>query len=121
MIDIRLYLDDILTSIRSVQDYTDSLSEEEFAKDRKTFEAVAFNLQIIGEASKQIPEDYRAAYPQIDRKKVVGLRNVITHAYFSLSESVILDIAQNKLDDLADCITQMEKQMESEMNSKVNE
>lgn len=116
--DIRLYLDDILSSIQSVQKYTAHLNQKDFLADRKTFEAVAFNLQIIGEAAKQIPERYRQEYPQINWKKVVGLRNIIVHTYFSLSETVIWDISQNKLGDLSDCISQMQEQIDREISGE---
>jgi uncharacterized protein with HEPN domain len=61
--DYRVFLDDILEATRKVLEYTEGLSDEQFFGDRKTVEAVVWNLQIIGEATKNIPEGYVPATP----------------------------------------------------------
>jgi uncharacterized protein with HEPN domain len=53
--DLRLYLDDIWEAIRAIREYTDGLSFESFAADRKTIDAVVRNLEVIGEAAKNLP------------------------------------------------------------------
>jgi uncharacterized protein with HEPN domain len=112
--DPLLYTDDILSSIAKIQRYTAGIDKETFFKDEKTFEAAVFNLQIIGEAAGKIPEKYRQTYSQIEWKKVVGLRNIIVHAYFSLSDEVIWTVIQEKLTDLRDCILLLQNDLEQE-------
>jgi uncharacterized protein with HEPN domain len=102
--DLSLYLDDIISSIDKILDYTASMTQEIFVNEDRTFEATVFNLQIIGEASKQIPDEYRNRYPEIPWKEVVGLRNIIVHTYFRLSNDVIWNIIQNELTELRRCI-----------------
>jgi uncharacterized protein with HEPN domain len=95
--DYRVFLDDILEATRKVLEYTEGLSDEQFFGDRKTVEAVVWNLQIIGEASKSIPEEIRSRYPDIPWRDMAGLRDVIVHQYFGLKLDVIWKVIKNDL------------------------
>ncbi|MGM3305802.1 HepT-like ribonuclease domain-containing protein [Anabaena sp. WFMT] len=55
------------------------------------------NLQIIGEAIKQVPTEIRNRYPTVEWRKIAGLRDILAHAYFSLENETIWDIVQNKV------------------------
>ena len=61
--DFRLYLDDILDAIHQVRSYVEGQDEEAFAVDRKTQDAVIRNLEIIGEAAGNLPEEIQKAAP----------------------------------------------------------
>lgn len=102
-----LYLDDILNSIGKIERYTANLTRESFTADERTFDAVAYNLQMIGEAVKNIPDDLRDRYPQIEWRKIAGLRDILAHAYFSIDDEIIWDIVQTKLIGLRECIIAM--------------
>ncbi len=95
--DYKVYLEDILQAIEKIRGYTAGLSFASFQSDSKTFDAVVRNLEIIGEATKNIPERVRDTNPQIEWKKVAGLRNILTHEYFGVDAEIIWDIIQNKL------------------------
>jgi uncharacterized protein with HEPN domain len=93
-------LEDILEAIRRVREYSQSLSEPEFLKDLKTQDAVIRNLQIIGEAAKGLPEEIRSKHSEIDWRRIVGLRDIITHRYFGIDFEIIWDVVKGKLDAL---------------------
>jgi uncharacterized protein with HEPN domain len=93
-------LDDILDAIENIQDYMVGLNFSAFQKDRKTQDAVVRNLEIIGEAASRLPNPYRAATPEIDWRKITGLRNILIHEYYGVSLPIIWDIIQNKLTPL---------------------
>ena len=105
--NLRLYLSDILTSISKIKRYTAGMSYEQLIADELTFDAVVHNLQIIGEAVKNIPSEIRDRYPQVEWRKMAGLRDVIAHAYFTIDDQIVWDIVQNKLDDLHQKIQQI--------------
>ena len=75
----RLYVEDILESIELIKKYTEHMEFVDFRQDRKTIDAVVRNFEIIGEASKFIPEEIRRKHPEIDWRGGVGLRNRIAH------------------------------------------
>ncbi len=99
-----LYLDDILSSIEKIERYTANMNLDSFTADERTVDAVSLNLQIIGEAVKKMPSELRDRYPQIEWRKIAGLRDAIAHAYFSIDDEIIWDIVQTKLTDLRDCV-----------------
>jgi len=70
-------------------------------KDGKTFDAVVRNLEIIGEASKNIPKTIRVRYSEIEWAEIAGMRDVIIHRYFGLNVEVVWDVLQNELPKLA--------------------
>jgi uncharacterized protein with HEPN domain len=98
--DHRLYLDDILEAIGNIREYVKGMDYDAFARDKKTQDAVARSLEIIGEAAGRLPEPVRSAAPEIEWRKIMSLRNILAHAYFGVSLPVVWDVVQNKLQAL---------------------
>jgi uncharacterized protein with HEPN domain len=86
---LELYLEDIIGAIRKICSYTIALNFEEFCADERTIDAVIRNLIVIGEAVKNIPEDSRKMEPEIEWRKIAGLRDFAAHAYFSVSNQIV--------------------------------
>ncbi len=87
--DPRLYLDDILEAVARILEYTSSMDYETFSRDIKTQDAVVRNLEIIGEAAARLPESITQTAHEIEWRKIVGLRNILTHEYFGVSLPII--------------------------------
>lgn len=83
-----------------MEEFTAGLSYQDFCGDRKTFDAVARNLEIIGEASKKLPDDIRAKYPAVQWKKMASLRDILAHEYFRVNSEILWDIVKSKLPEL---------------------
>lgn len=83
--DIITFLEDILTAIDDIVAFTATLDLEDFKQDRKTIYAVTRALEIMGEATKNIPEEIRRAYPQIPWRQIAGMRDKLIHSYFSVN------------------------------------
>ena len=101
---LRLYCDDVLISCDKILRYTQGLDYNSFFADELRFDGVIRNLQVIGEAVKQIPPDIRDKYSQIEWRKISGLRDILVHAYFSLENETIWDIIQTKIIPLKSAI-----------------
>jgi uncharacterized protein with HEPN domain len=95
--DYRVYLEDMLVAAQKVEKYTAGLSLEILSGDEKTVDAVVRNLEIIGEAAKQVPGDIRTANPEVDWARICGLRDVLIHQYFGIDIVIVWDIVQNKI------------------------
>jgi len=98
--DYKVFLEEILEAIRKIREYTDGFSLQAFTADSKTFDAVIRNLEIIGEAAKQIPEDVRAHSPEVEWRRIGRLRDLLIHHYFGIDAQIIWDIIQNMLGPL---------------------
>ena len=105
--DYRLFLDDIKTACEKILRYTRNMTFEQFTVDVKTFDAVVRNLEIIGEASKNIPEEVRQQHPEIDWRKMAGLRDIVAHEYFGIDEEVLWDIVESRIADLLERVREM--------------
>lgn len=79
--EVHLILLDMVEAIAKVERYTAGLDFERFANDELIVDAVIRNLEVIGEAARQIPEPLRLQYTEIDWRRVIGLRNIVIHKY----------------------------------------
>ena len=66
---------------------------EQFAADERTRDAVARNLEILGEAAKKVPDDVRKLLPAIDWREACAFRDVLAHAYFGIDERIVLRLS----------------------------
>ncbi|OHD57465.1 MAG: nucleotidyltransferase [Spirochaetes bacterium GWF1_51_8] len=90
-------IDDILKSAEKIVKLVEYSSFERFQDDWKGYDAVLRNLEIIGEAVKNLPQEYKDVHPEIEWRKIAGLRDVIIHRYFGIDDFIIWDIVTNKI------------------------
>jgi uncharacterized protein with HEPN domain len=67
-----------------ILDYAEGMDILEFKQSHITVDAVVRNFEIIGEASKNLPDQIKEKYPEIPWRKMYGLRNLISHEYFGV-------------------------------------
>ena len=109
MRDYKLYLDDILQAIRKIEKYTKSLNANKLKKEDLVVDGVVRNLEIIGEATKNIPQDIKKKHLDIEWRKIAGLRDILAHEYFGIDLEILWDIVKNKLPELKKKVTQLLK------------
>jgi uncharacterized protein with HEPN domain len=103
------YLDDILEADRNIGEDTKGLSYTEFIADRRRSDAVVRNFEIIGEATKKLPDDLKAQYPSVAWKQVAGLRDVIAHGYFHIDYEILWGIITTTLPKFKTEVTKIRK------------
>ncbi len=74
----------MLGAVERIGRYTAGMTQEQFARDEKTVEAVCFALVVIGEAASRVSEEDQARAPELPWRKMRGMRNIAVHEYFGL-------------------------------------
>ena len=104
-------LHDIKEAINRINSYTRELEYKSFLKDRKTQDAVVRNLEVIGEASKNISGNLKRKYPDIPWKEMAGTRDKVIHFYFGVNYDIVWSISK---DELPSVIKQINKIIRSD-------
>jgi uncharacterized protein with HEPN domain len=76
------------------------MTRQQLAADEKTFDAVMRNLEITGEAARQVPASVRERHPEVAWRSIAGFRDVAIHAYPTIDEDVVWDIVRHKVPQL---------------------
>ena len=83
------YVEDILDGMQKAQRFVEGMDWGAFANDEKTTFATVRALEIIGEATKQVPEEVRVRFPDIPWREMAGMRDRVIHAYFGVDLEVV--------------------------------
>jgi uncharacterized protein with HEPN domain len=87
--DVIIYLKDILAYMDRAILYLDEYELNDFISDNKTCDAVLRCIEVIGEATKKIPDELRANYPDIPWRDMAGMRDKVIHSYFTIDYMMV--------------------------------
>jgi uncharacterized protein with HEPN domain len=95
--DDDLLINDMIECCSSIFAYTKGMNYEAFCNSKITVDAVIRNFEIIGEASKIVSEEIKAAYPLIEFKLMTDFRNLLIHEYFGIDYEKVWEVINNEL------------------------
>ena len=102
--DNSVYLRHILDAIISVEEYLGNFDYKSFSNDKKTVDAVVRELEIIGEASNSLSDDFRNNHPEVPFRDIIDMRNILAHEYFGVNTKVVWDTCKIDLPVLKEVI-----------------
>lgn len=106
-IEVLDYLQDILDAVESAEQFVTDMDYATFASDKKTVFAVVRALEIVGEATKRIPDEIRQRYPGVPWRAMAGMRDKLTHDYRGVNVRLVFNTLRSDLPSLRAEITQI--------------
>ena len=85
----QVYIEHILQAIEKILDYTKDMSQYDFRKNEMVQDAVIRNIEIIGEATKKVSDDFKVSYGSIPWKVMAGMRDKLIHDYMGVDTDVV--------------------------------
>src|ERR1700741_3844559 len=113
--NVKLFINDILEAIEKIEIYTQVMSYDQFIKDEKTKDAVIRNLEVIGEAAKNIPSTIKEKHPDINWKAISGMRDKLIHEYFGVSFPIVWETIKSDLPFFKAGIKEVLKDLEKKL------
>lgn len=107
------FIKDIKEAIERIINYTREMGYDTFLLDSKTQDAVVRNIEIIGEATKNLSNDFKKKYKDIDWKNIAGMRDKIIHFYFGVKWDIVWSVIKGKIPKFKSQIENILKEMET--------
>lgn len=98
--DWRIYLSDMIDRCDRVLAYTHELPRAQFDLHEIAYDATLRNIELLGEAARHIPEEERQKMPNIDRRGVVAVRNILVHGYLGVDDDILWDVIHHRIPEL---------------------
>ena len=99
-----LYLEDMLEACDKLARYVEGIGREQLFEDEMRMDAVVRNIELIGEAAAQLPEEIRDRIAGVPWREMIGMRNILVHAYFGIDPNIVWTVATEKAPELAQAI-----------------
>ena len=101
------YLEHILDRANKIIQFTQDMTESNFLEDEKTQSAVIRELEVIGEATKRISDNYKNNHTEIPWKLMAGMRDVLIHDYEGVDPYTVWDTIQQNIPILIEQIKKL--------------
>ena len=98
------YLLDMVEAADAIARFLDGIARQDFLNDELRQSAVIQKIEVIGEAAGKVSQNLRNRYPDVDWPKIVGMRNILIHAYFSVKVGIVWQTATQAVPDLREKI-----------------
>ncbi len=111
MRNYRIYLDDILSAMDSIEKFVKGMNLDEFREDDKTSSAVIRKFEIIGEATKNLPEEIKKEYSDVPWREMAGMRDKLIHFYFGIDYELVWTTIKQRIPNVKTIIKSIKEKI----------
>jgi len=116
--EYKLFIQDIKECIEQIDEFLGNMTLEEFKADEKTSSAVVRKIEIIGEATKNVPKEIRQKYKELPWSDMARMRDKIIHSYFIVDYEVVWKTIKERLPEIKPRIDTILKELGNQTNKK---
>jgi len=109
--DYKLFIKDIVEAIKDIEVFIGEMDYEGFLRDKKTQKAVVWQIHVIGEATKNLPESVRQKYKEVPWKYMARIRDKIAHFYFGIDYEIVWKVVKERLPEIKLAVKKILKEL----------
>ena len=116
--DVLGRVQDMIEAIQAVEAFVGEMDEASFLADRRSRDAVLWNLTVLGEAVRGVPADLQDAHPEVPWARMRGLRNLLVHEYFGIDDRIVWATATRNVLPLLEPLRRIRSQLPREADGR---
>ena len=109
--DNLVFIQHIIENIKDIELFTQNVKKEQFFADKQKQNAVIHSIEIIGEATRNLPLEFTTKYPHVEWGKIIGMRNKLSHDYFGVDLEIVWNVIQKNIPELKQNIIKIKKEL----------
>jgi uncharacterized protein with HEPN domain len=106
-------IEDIIEAIGNIQSFTRGMSFEDFHHDLKTIRACAFEISLMGEAARALPEEVQRRFTQVPWEKMISIRNIVVHEYFRVDLEILWRTVTENIPEILPALETVLRELDS--------
>lgn len=110
--DPRIFIEHILESISSIEEYTEGKTKGDFLRSRMIQDAVIRRIEVMGEAVKNIPDEIKDKYADVPWRRIAGMRDILIHGYFGVDLELTWKVVEEDIADLKKKMLKVKEDLE---------